>query len=570
MLNKLNKACDDILESLAKIVPNNGAEVLLNQQTQLLSQQVQMAKERQDLIEEMLTESREQTGTFKRFETDLAVSLAAAINQSVSPQMELMTSKLVGAIEGLSEKMGTMNQEALKTMLNDFAAMLKKATESEMKQLQQTLKELADRLQSVGGILGEGGTKAGDAINEASALLVSRVQEISENLSTGATDMQTAASAINTAMGELERAVTDAANIGQRGAVFVNDTLAKVNTTLERLDSVSGGLAETSQAMGSVSEKIANVVDNVEELSKEQRAVVLAVKEVAPTALAAVERVTGVLDQAASQTLSVMEQTKQSMESTAVTLNKTVVSITEGLTVYSNQVAELHQQMDGQLTKSVGSFETAASAINTAMGELEKTVADASNIGQRGAVFVNDTLEKLGATLERLDSVSGGLAEMSQAMESVGGKIANVVDNVEELSKEQRAVVLAVKEVAPTALAAVERVTGVLDQAASQTLNVMEQTKQSMESTAVTLTKTVASITEGVTVYSNQVAELHRQMDGQLAKAVGSFDRGVNELAESVEELADINDKVNQSLSDVDGNVVLLTQSVKNLTARIK
>jgi ABC-type transporter Mla subunit MlaD len=118
----------------------------------------------------------------------------------------------------------------------------------------------------------------------------------------------------------------------------------------------------------------------------------------------------------------------------------------------------------------------------------------------------------------------------------VSGSISEVVNNVEELSREQRAVVSAVREVAPNAQAAVERVAAVLEVAG-------KQSKESIEATAATLTRTVASITEGVTSYTDQVADLHRKMDGHLAKAVGSFDKGVNELAESVEELAEIMQK---------------------------
>jgi ABC-type transporter Mla subunit MlaD len=174
------------------------------------------------------------------------------------------------------------------------------------------------------------------------------------------------------------------------------------------------------------------------------------------------------------------------------------------------------------------------------MNDLEVTVVEASNLGKKGVLVFNAALANASETVDKLSNASSGRAHASQAIESVGGKISDVVDTVEELSREQRAVVMAVKEVAPTALAAVERVSGVLNQAAQQTLGVMEQTKQSMETTANTLGRTVASITEGVTVYTDQVAQLHIKMDEQFAKAVGSFDKGVTELSESVEELAEV------------------------------
>lgn len=365
---RLVKASEEFLSELSKsISPIGGETVMLRQ--------LALANDRLAIAEESLLEAREQTGTFKRFETDLAVSLAGAINTAFTPQMEAMTEKLVGAIDGLSEKLGTMNQEALQKMLEDFAAMLKQATESEMSQLQETLQELADKLQAAGGNIGESGAKAGEAINEAGALLVSRVQEISENLAVGASNMEGAASSIKLAMNDLEVTVLEATNSGKRGALFVNEALEKTSNTIKELGSLTGGLAEASQAMESVGGKIANVVDTVEELSREQRAVVLAVKEVAPTALAAVERVTGVLDQAANQTLNVMQQTKDSMESTATTLGRTVASITEGVTVYTNQVAELHRKMDGQLAKAVGSFDKG-------VGELAESVEELAEVMQ--------------------------------------------------------------------------------------------------------------------------------------------------------------------------------------------
>lgn len=123
------------------------------QQLVLANDGLQNSSDTNGLTEELLNEAREQTGTFKRFETDLAVSLAGAINQAFTPQMQAMTERLVASIEGLSDKMGTMNQEALKTMLSDFAGMLKQATDSEMLQLQQTLQELSNQLQGAGSML---------------------------------------------------------------------------------------------------------------------------------------------------------------------------------------------------------------------------------------------------------------------------------------------------------------------------------------------------------------------------------------------------------------------------------
>lgn len=364
-LNELNRACDLLLEAFGKVVPANGAEMLMRQQ-------LEAATDNLGLAGELLNESREQTGTFKRFETDLAVTLAGAITKSFSPQMEAMTAKLVAAIDGLSEKLGTMNQEALKKMLEDFAGMLKQATDSEMAQLRQTLSELAGKLEGAGDKLGEGANGAATAINEAGAQLVTRVQEISQNLATGASNLETAAGSIKLAMNDLEVTIHDADEIGKRGAAFVNEALEKAGQTIQSLDSISGGLGEAATALQSVGGKISEVVDNVEELSREQRAVVSAVKEVAPSAQAAVERVASVLEAAG-------RESKESIEVTAATLNRTVASITEGVTSYTNQIADLHRKMDGSLAKAVGNFDKG-------VNELSETVEELTEVMQAGAI----------------------------------------------------------------------------------------------------------------------------------------------------------------------------------------
>lgn len=359
-LNDLNKSCDALLGALAKVVPGNGGELLLRKQ-------VEVGDDGLGLAEELLTEAREQTGTFKRFETDLAVTLAGAITKSFSPQMEAMTGKLVAAIDNLADRLGTMNQEALQKMLDDFAAMLKQATNSEMAQLRETLTELSAKLGEAGVNFGAGATGAATAINEAGAQLVARVHEIAQNLATGATNLETAAGAVKLAMNDLEVTMHEASSIGKRGAEFVNHALDRTGQTLETLGSISGGLTTAATALESVSGKIGDVVDNVEELSREQRSVVAAVREVAPSALTAVERMTDIFNETG-------KQTKQSMEATAATLVRTVATITEGVTAYTEQVAELHRMMDGNLAKAVGSFDKGVNELAESVEELSEAM----------------------------------------------------------------------------------------------------------------------------------------------------------------------------------------------------
>ena len=381
---RLHRAAEDVLDRLGRLVPAGGGERAMLAQLQLARELHQssnrhidtskellgMAGDHVDLTEELLEQSREQTGTFKRFETDLAVSLAGAITQAFTPQMEAMTMRLVAAIEGLSERIGTMNQDALQKMLGDFGAMLKQATDSEMTQLRQTLEALATRLDGAGQAIGQGASDAAKAIDDAGANLLARVEQVSANLATGAVNLEGAAEAVKAAMNDLDVSITEAAQLGKQGSAFFRGALEMTDTAIGRLKSVSDDLGGAATAMQKASGQVAHAVDSVEELSREQRAVVSAVKEATPNALAAVQRVSEVLDQSAKQTADAMAQTKLSMESTARALGTTVASITEGVSEYSEQVARLHRTMDEHLSRAVGSLDRGVVGLEEAIEEL--------------------------------------------------------------------------------------------------------------------------------------------------------------------------------------------------------
>lgn len=463
---ELSRACEEVLAALAMAAPVGGGELAMMRQVDLASEALSTHKallhevrepegafrQFEDILainQELLEEIREQHGTLKRFETDLAVSLGNAIN----PQMQSMTDKLVAAIDGLSHKLGSMNQQALEEMMKGYAATLKKATNTEMTQLRETLKYLSGQLDGAGKHFGEGAAKAASAIDQASAIMVTQVGKASETMM----------SKLDVAGDQLGASITNAATvIDQAGSSLFAQVEKASETMVVRMDAVGVQLAES------------------------------------------ITNAAAAIDHAGSNLLSHVGKASDNLVASATKLDEVTGNV------------------------------------KTAMDDLDASVKDAADLGRQGAQVVSTFIQDAKAVVTNLGTVSTGLGHTSNALQSVSGQVANVVDNIEELSREQQAVVTAVREVTPTALKAVERVTDVLNQSTQQTSTAMESTRKSMESTTTTLTKTVAAITEGVKSYTAQVVELHQKMDGNLAKAVGSFDKGISGLEEVVEELAEI------------------------------
>lgn len=365
-LRNVDRACDGVLDALSRVVPTNGGELLVRHQLIVAAKGAEHDESKVALTEELLNEARDQTGTFKRFETDLAVSLAGAIN----PQMQAMTDRLVGAIEGLSHKLGAMNQDALEKMLTDFAAMLKQGTESEMAQLRQTLGELATNLQGAGASIGKDISGAADAISAAGTGLVGGLDELTGRLTAGADGLNQAADSLKSAMDELDTTVNNASAAGRQGAAFVSQALEKTEVTVDRLSAVSTGLAQAAAGVETAGGRIADAIDGAEELCREQRLVVQTVKEFAPQATAAVERVSALLQEATESGAVAMHRTRDALNGATESLSKTLNSITEGATIYSQQIANLHLDMDSNLAKAVGSFDKGVAELADAVDEL--------------------------------------------------------------------------------------------------------------------------------------------------------------------------------------------------------
>jgi methyl-accepting chemotaxis protein len=387
---RLSRAADTVLDRIGRIVPSGGGEMAMFAQLQAsrdmhqaaighadISKQVSEKTGRHvELSEELLGEAREQTGTFKRFETDLAVSLAGAITTAFSPQMEAMTDKLTAAIDGLSLKIGTMNQEALRHMMDDFAAMLKKSTDSEMAQLRETLVTLAERLTGAGNAIGEGAGHAAEKLDKAGADLLTRVEQVSANLASGATNLEGATQGIKEAMNDLDVSIRDAADLGKKGSIFVRGALDNAEQVFGRLQSATEEINAAGAALERVSGRLSEAVDGVEEMTREQRSVVNAVREATPNAMASIQRVLDLLQQTVQSTATMMNQTRDSMATTSKTLGTTVAEITAGVSEYSRMVAELHRRMDEELAKAVGSLDKGVVGLEEAIEELGEVLSN--------------------------------------------------------------------------------------------------------------------------------------------------------------------------------------------------
>jgi hypothetical protein len=377
-LAALSLQCDEVLRLIEAMVPSTGYEELMTLQATQANQLVQTAADQADVATELLTELRDQTGTLKRFETDLAVSLAGAITSAFAPQMEQMTDRLTGAINDLSRNLSSINQDALQKMLAEFNTAIKENTATEMTQFREALVKLSDRLDKAGIALGDGVKNAAANVSTAGETLATRVNEVSGTLTTGANNLGVASQSLKESIGQLDAMLGRASAQGEQGTRFLTAVLDAARGVGGTLATVSAGLAGTASLVERLAGELTETVSGVEELTGEQRTVINQLRADAPKAIAAINDVTRQLQEAVSATKTAMEETRKSIAAASTSLNSTVDSINTGVSQYSEQVAKLHSEMDEQLAKAIGGLGKTTADLAETLEELTESLATVS------------------------------------------------------------------------------------------------------------------------------------------------------------------------------------------------
>ena len=384
---RVHRASDRVVMAIEAWWPPIGAEAAVVEQLahlgafgDKLREHHATAQDHSDLAGELLVEAREQTGVLKRFETDLAVSIGKAVSAGFSPQMEQMTSRLEKSISDLSERMSSMNEDALRTMMKDFSRAISANTADEMKQFKETLSALSSKLDASAELLKVGVEGAASQLGEAAQGMTSGIHAATEKMSS---DIATAAQGLANSVGgmeavvsrtteavqEIDATVRRAATLGSQGVNRMDRALDAAHTLVDDMGDVGKDWKELSGGMSELVAKLSEASDAIEELSEGQRAVVRSVTSVGPEVLGAVTQMRSQMEGTSQAVADSMQQVQGAMGRTSQDLNSVVISIKDGVTEYSRQLAALHLDMDNAMAKAVGT-------LGGAIHNLDKSIED--------------------------------------------------------------------------------------------------------------------------------------------------------------------------------------------------
>lgn len=395
-LANLNRSSARVVHAIEHRWHPVGAEAaVMEQLSQLrsvgsgLAAQREVAQDHLDLTDELLTEAREQTGVLKRFETDLAVSIGKAVSAGFSPQIDGMTVRLEKAIADLSERMSSMNEEALRTMMQDFSQAISANTAQEMQQFKSTLTELSTKLGEAGGALkenvGAAASTLGEAAGQVARDLESAALKMTGDIAAAAEGLVASVQGMDAVVNKTAASVRDmnstinrAAEAGAQGAEKMDAALSSTGKLLDQMSDVSEGWTAASGELKGLVARLVEACDGIDELTQEQRSVARALRSAGPEVLSAVGEVRNQLESTVTSVAHSMSQVQISLGRSSTDLTGVVNAIKDGVVQYSQQLAQLHQAMDTEMAKAVNRLGGAIQNLDDSIGELNDGLEDLS------------------------------------------------------------------------------------------------------------------------------------------------------------------------------------------------
>jgi len=385
---RVHRASERVVTAIEIWWPPVGAEAAVVEQLRHLGafgdklrEHHETAQDHSDLAGELLVEAREQTGVLKRFETDLAMSIGKAVASGFSPQMDQMTSRLEKAISDLSDRMSSMNEDALRTMMKDFSQAISANTADEMKQFKETLSALSGKLDASAELLKVGVEGAASQLGEAAQGMTSGIHAATEKMSS---DIATAAHELAASVGgmesvfvrateavqEVDASVRRAATLGAQGVEQMDRSIKAAHVLVNDLGDVGKDWKQVSDDVSGFVAKLAEASDAIEEVSEGQRAVVRTVQSAGPEVLGAVTQMRSQMEGTSRAVADAMQQVQGAMGRTSQDLSGVVTAIKDGVTEYSRQLASLHLDMDTAMAKAVSKLGGAIHNLNESIEEL--------------------------------------------------------------------------------------------------------------------------------------------------------------------------------------------------------
>ena len=306
-LENLQAELDTLCHTLRSQVPDNAAEA---------SMRVQLS-----LFQDMLEQHRAQVRQLGRFEGDFANAIGEAMSRHLQPTFD----KLSG---------------------------------------------LADSIQVSSQSFGHAGSQAADELGKAGAVLT---QGIESGLSTFHDAVAALSQTIHTTrstVADLDGALARASAAGTQGSTQLTALLGSFGDTLTQVQSATGELHTTVGLIRQTAESFKDSASAMESSVTLQRAAANDFKDTLLPMNQALGQTVTTLKESAQTAETALGHVRTHLQEAQQALSGTVDALTQGVSGYSGQIAELHTKMDQHLASAVNQLSGSITNLEEVLDEF--------------------------------------------------------------------------------------------------------------------------------------------------------------------------------------------------------
>jgi uncharacterized phage infection (PIP) family protein YhgE len=306
-LENLQTHIDTLCHTLRAHVPDNAAEA---------SVRMQLA-----LFQDILDENRSQVTQLRRFEGDFANAIGNALSRNLQPAFD---------------KLAT----------------------------------LADTIQASSQSFGNAGSQAAGELSKAGAAMTQGIEtglaSFNDAVTTLAQTIQTTRSTVT----DLDAALARATQAGNEGTQQMTTLLGSFGQTMASVQSAMTGLHSTVEKIDHVADKFKESANAIDSSVALQRAAANDFKEALVPMNQALGQTVETLKTSTTSAEAALGHVRTHLQDAQQALTSTVDALTQGVSGYSTQIADLHTKMDQHLASAVNQLSGSITNLEEVLDEF--------------------------------------------------------------------------------------------------------------------------------------------------------------------------------------------------------
>ena len=380
-----------------------------------------------------LGELKKQTGFQHDMAMNIADNLSAILAKSLPDSVSAALKPLADEIRALASKFQGGNQDAIKSVLEEFLAQLRKSSVNDMDALVSTVRSLKDALESLTENMRGTGQNFEQETKDSSARLSGMMERFTETfapIQQGMSDFGKTLETLGNVAGNIERAgggIGAASQTQERAAEGLSGAVRDISSQLEPIKEALTQLREYMQLAGDTAkqmrdaggtmggaaagfERSVNAIGQAQErLSDRMGAFSQAAENVSGTAVA-LRQAAENIDRAARP----LEKTSAGMEGVASAIKETESRIKASGEKLQKTLAVISQVSD-LLPKTLASYESRFGKVDEDMEKAFAKLADGSAAFQHS---VQEFVGKLDESFTKaVGSLAGAIEELAEERE---------------------------------------------------------------------------------------------------------------------------------------------------------